>query len=260
MALLIKSLTGRYIISEVHPLYNRGVMCFAPDAKTTEIDAYAAEILTHGYPLKVGEAMALRRANTAHSFVVKPGWYAADADGTIHYFDRQPSRLEGQWYITEGVTEIAPREALEAALQRVPEPTDDQPVHYGSRQAHCTPFIGRDVLPAAASARLLNCGMKPVKQLGFILSNRHRTSGLLTVNAAAVFANCKGYTYQPALTFEDVLLELLKYGDVRFERLDDDRVMVAMNRNRSLFPAPSALQAVYGALMYAMVAMEKETR
>lgn len=260
MAWLIKSLTGRYIISEVHPLYNRGVMYFAPDAKTTEIDTYAAEILTHGYPLKVGEAMALRRANAAHSFVVKPGWYAADADGTIHYFDRQPSRLEGQWYITEGVTEIAPREALEAALQRVPEPTDDQPVHYASRQAHCTPFIGRDVLPAAASEDLVKRGIKPVKQLGYLLTHSHRTSGLLTVNDPKAFTTVKRYRYQAAFTFEDVLLELLKYGDLRFERLVDDRIMVSMNRNRSLFPAPSALQAVYSALLYAMVAMEKETR
>lgn len=254
MAWLIRQESGGYVLADQHPIVQNGALYFS-ESDTVGVTPQQAAILLHGSTLKPGEWVALK-PSTAHC--LKPGYYAANADGTLHWFERRPQRYEGQWYHTDCRSEIVTRECLEGNLERVPEPTDTEPTRYGSQQAHHASVVGTDVLTAPASKELLDRGIKPRKQLGFLLRRRRYSGTLLTAHPARVFDGLKDYRYQPAFTLEDAMWELLKYGRIRFERMSDERVMVTIDQSNNLFIDRNIIQSVFGALLYANAMLEKE--
>lgn len=254
MAWLIRHEAGGYAIAEQHPIRVDGALFFS-EADAASLTPEQAAILLNGATLKPGEYVALRPA-LVHT--IKPGYYAADANGQLHWFEHRPQRYDGQWYANDQRSEPVTAHALKGHLERIPEPTDVQPTRYGSQQAHHTPLVGSDVLPALASAELVKRGIKPRKQLGFLLRRRHYTGTLLTTHSKRAFEALKDYRYEPAFTFEDCLTELLKYGTVRFETLSDDRTMVTIEQSKNLYVDRSPIQAVFGALLYASAMLRKE--
>lgn len=254
MAWLIRTADG-YAVAAQHPMKVGDHRLFFSESKTAPVTEEQAQILLDGATLLPGEYVPLRSSSMV---AIKPGYYAANADGTLHWFERRPQRYEGQWYHTDCRSEIVTRECLEGNLERVPQPTDTEPTRYGSQQAHHASVVGTDVLTAPASKELLDRGIKPRKQLGFLLRRRRYSGTLLTAHPARVFDGLKDYRYQPAFTLEDAMWELLKYGRIRFERMSDERVMVTIDQSNNLFIDRNIIQSVFGALLYANAMLEKE--
>ena len=120
-------------------------------------------------------------------------------------------------------------------------------------------MIGTDVLPAMASAELLKRGLKPRKQLGYLLRRGHQSGTLLTTNQPRAFETLRSHRYQPAFTLEDVLMELLTYGRVRLELLEDGRVLIEIDQSKNLYIDRNIAMASFGALLYANAMLQKES-
>lgn len=255
MAWLVRHAVEGYILTDQHPIRIKDHRLFFSEAKSVAITPEQAAILLDGATLENGEYVQLRSSSMV---AIKPGYYTADADGTFHWFERRPSHYDGQWYTTDGRSELVDKRVLEGRLPRIPTPDDQYPTQYGPKQAHTESLIGTDVLPAPASAELLARGLKPRKQLGYVLRRGHQSGALLTTHQPRAFEALRNHRYQPAFTLEDVLMELLTYGRVRLELLDDNRVLVEIDQSKNLYIDRNIAMALFGALLYANAMLCKE--
>lgn len=256
MAWLVRHAVEGYILTDQHPMRVKDKQLFFSEAKSTHITPEQATVLLDGATLKNGEYVQLRSSSMV---AIKPGYYTADADGTFHWFERRPSYYDGQWYTTDGRSELVDKRVLEGRLPRIPTPNDQYPSQYGPKQAYTESLIGTDVLPAMASAELLKRGLKPRKQLGYLLRRGHQSGALLTTNQPRAFETLRSHRYQPAFTLEDVLMELLTYGRVRLELLEDDRVLIEIDQSKNLYIDRNIAMASFGALLYANAMLQKES-
>lgn len=255
MAWLVRHAVEGYILTDQHPMRVNDKLFFS-EAKSTHITPEQATVLLDGATLKNGEYVQLRSSSMV---AIKPGYYAADADGTFHWFERRPSYYDGQWYTTDGRSELVDKRVLEGRLPRIPTPNDQYPSQWGPKQAYTESLIGADVLPATASAELLKRGLKPRKQLGYLLRRGHQSGTLLTTNQPRAHETLRSHRYQPAFTLEDVLMELLTYGRVHLELLDDGRVLIEIDQSRNMYVDRNIAMASFGALLYATAMLQKES-
>lgn len=254
MAWLIRTADG-YAVSAQHPMKVGDHRLFFSEAKTAPVTEEQAQILLDGATLLPGEYVPLRSSSMV---AIKPGYYTADADGTFHWFERRPSHYDGQWYATDGRSEKVDKRVLEGRLPHIPKPDDQYPSQYGPKQAYTESLIGADVLPAPASAELVKRGLKPRKQLGYLLRRGHQSGALLTTAPPRAFEGLHTHRYQPAFTLEDVMMELLAYGRVHLELLDDNRVLVEIDQSKNLYIDRNIAMALFGALLYANAMLRKE--
>ena len=210
MAWLIRNLAGRYYLSTRHPV---DIFNFEDNVDCGELSTELALLLTDNAGLTPGEYKYISTSRNKGA-IPKPGWYAADKDGRLHWFEFQPVYQNAKWKARHGHSEPVSPDALKAVLQRLPDPGDGKPTQYTVVHAQFSSISAVDVLPVRASEQLLKIGLKPRKMLGHICKARSRDADILTVLPADSFAGQQRYRYTPAFTFEDLVQEVLNNNDL----------------------------------------------
>nr|DAM23501.1 MAG TPA: hypothetical protein [Caudoviricetes sp.] len=210
MAWLIRNMAGRYYLSTRHPISMDDIDC---SCDWKELSNDLAVMLLNGAELEPGKFKYI--ATTYQSKCVpKPGWYAADEDGKIHWFEFKPVYINSKWKARYGHSEPASIDMLCGVLSKIPEPTDSKPVQYTVVHEQFSSISAVDVLPVKASEQLLKIGLKPRKSLGHICNYRYPNADILTVLPSDSFTRQKKFIYTPAFTFEDLVQEVLNNNNL----------------------------------------------